>query len=661
MFKLLLCVAAATSVSPVQKVIQLLDDLKAKVEGDLDREAKLMGEYTTWCDEESNSKEDAITSSKRTIGDLTATIEDSKGQIMTLTSTVEEVTGKISASEGELAEATSIREKAAKDFGASEKELVDTVDSLSRATSLIKRNLGLIQSGKATTELNAIASSLSQIVEASWVTSHQKSVVQSLLQQKDGDEDLSFSPQSTSAAYSGHSDGILDTLSDMGEKAESSLSSSRKDEMESQHAYAMLKQGLEGEIGVMKKQLSEATQQKSATQEALHTAESDLATTQKTLADDEKYLAELKSSCSAKAAEWEERQKDAAGEMGAIAKAKEVLSEGVRVFLQQTTRTRVGESNPNQRKAALKVLKGLARKYKTFGLIEIASRVASDPFGKVRGLIESMIGKLEEEAAKEADQKSFCDEEIGESRAKQADLNGQMDKESARIAKGEADKAKLLEEIKTLEAQVAEIDAGQAEATQVRQEEHADYLKSSEDFKDAAEAVAKAIAVLNDYYTSASFVQTKQAPELGGANKDIGSTITSMLSAAESDFTKLLADCEAGESAAQDAYDKLTQDNKVAKSTKQSDAKGKGQEVKQLEVALSNYKEDHETLSTELTAVLNYLDKLKPQCETKAMSYGERKARREEEIAGLKEALQILSDDTAFLEVKSALRGVRRA
>merc|ERR1719160_1233931 len=120
-----------------------------------------------------------------------------------------------------------------------------------------------------------------------------------------------------------------------------------------------------------------------------------------------------------------------------------------------------------------------------------------------------------------------------------------------------------------LEAQVAEIDAGQAEATQVRQEEHADYLKSSKDFKDSAEAVAKAIAVLNDYYTSASFVQTKEAPEFGGANKDIGSTITSMLEVAESDFTKLLAESEAAESAAQSAYDQLTQDNKVAKTTKQ--------------------------------------------------------------------------------------------
>merc|ERR1719213_1064012 len=139
--------------------------------------------------------------------------------------------------------------------------------------------------------------------------------------------------------------------------------------------------------------------------------------------------------------------------------------------------------------------------------------------------------------------------------------------------------AKLLEEIKTLEAQVAEIDAGQAEATQVRQDEHADYLKSSKDFKDSAEAVAKAIAVLNDYYSQASFVQVKQAPELGGASGDVGSTIVSVLEVAESDFTQMLAETEADESSAQPAYDKLTQENAVTKATKRGDVKGKTSEV----------------------------------------------------------------------------------
>ena len=63
--------------------------------------------------------------------------------------------------------------------------------------------------------------------------------VQSLLQTADGDEQ-------TPVAYSSSSGGIVDTLTDMKEKAEESLSSTRKDEMEAAHAYALLKQGILG-------------------------------------------------------------------------------------------------------------------------------------------------------------------------------------------------------------------------------------------------------------------------------------------------------------------------------------------------------------------------------------------------------------------------------
>merc|ERR1719269_556540 len=155
-------------------------------------------------------------------------------------------------------------------------------------------------------------------------------------------------------------------------------------------------------------------------------------------------------------------------------------------------------------------------------------------------------------------------------------------------------------------------------------------------------------------------MQVTAGPDFGGASSDVGSTITSVLEVAESDFTQLLAESEADEDAAKTAYDKLTQENAVTKATKQGDVKGKSNEVKQLEVAIGNYKENHATTSKELDAVLTYLDKLKPQCETKAMAYSERKARREQEISGLKEALAILSDES-FVQVSTSLRGTRRA
>ena len=52
--------------------------------------------------------------------------------------------------------------------------------------------------------------------------------------------------------------------------------------------------------------------------------------------------------------------------------------------------------------------------------------------------------------------------------------------------------------------------------------------------------------------------------------------------------------------------------------------------------------------STELAAVLEYFEKLKDRCIAKPETYEERVRRREAEIAGLKEALRILVEETLF-------------
>ena len=142
-----------------------------------------------------------------------------------------------------------------------------------------------------------------------------------------------------------------------------------------------------------------------------------------------------------------------------------------KVFLQTSARlrTKLTADGDDSRSQIVSILRRVSKGAHSYKLMQLVASAQSDPFGKIRGLIEEMIAKLTKEAAEEADQKSFCDEEISESKAKQADLSGKLDKTSARIAKAEADKAKLTEEIRMLEQEIAEIDAGQAEATKVHQ------------------------------------------------------------------------------------------------------------------------------------------------------------------------------------------------
>jgi chromosome segregation ATPase len=630
-----------TKVSPVQKVIELLDDLKAKVQGDLAKEELLMGEYTKWCDSEANEKEDAITSAARTMSELQATIEESSGSISALTAEIEELAGKISASEADLAKATEIRTSEKSAFEATEKELVETQDSLERALVMIKRNMGFMQGKAHKKNMDDLVTSLRTIVEASWISGDEKAKVQKLLQTDDSDEDLTLQPQATTSSYESHGGGILDTLTELKDKAEVSLSQARKAEMEANHAYELLKQSIEMELSTMQKRMGAATNERSSTEETMHAATEELEETKKSKAADEAYLADLKMDCSAKAKEWSERQKSVAEELSAIAKAKDILSSGVKMFLQVKRST--DDPDGAKRNRVVSILRNLAQQGHVYALSQLASEAQADGFAKVRGLIESMIDRLMKEAAEESDQKMFCDTELAKSRSKQKDLAAKVDMHSVRIEKSEAGKAKLAEAIKTLNTEIAEIDAGTKEATDLRTKEKTEFDASSAEYKQSADAVANAIQVLQSYYSQGSFVQAGQAPELGGAKSDIGSTIISMLEVAESEFTELLAESTAAENAAVEAFEKLSTKSKLSRTAKIEEVKGKESETKTLEMNLLNYKEDKETTGKELDAVLEYLDKLKPQCETKVMSYAERKARREADIAGLKEALAILS------------------
>merc|ERR1719299_71304 len=156
------------------------------------------------------------------IGDLESEIADASARISELSTEVEELAGKISSAETELSDATKVRDEEKATFEGSEKEMVDTIDGLERALVVLKRGQTSFLQQRDRNELKELTSVFSKMIEANWVNKKDKAVVQSLLQSSstDGDEDLSLQPQASTSAYEGHGGGILDTLSDMKEKAE---------------------------------------------------------------------------------------------------------------------------------------------------------------------------------------------------------------------------------------------------------------------------------------------------------------------------------------------------------------------------------------------------------------------------------------------------------
>merc|ERR1719201_2694282 len=182
-----------------------------------------------------------------------------------------------------------------------------------------------------------------------------------------------------------------------------------------------------------------------------------------------------------------------------------------------------------------------------------------------------------------------------------------------------------------------------ATATALRNKEKATFRAVEKDLSESQEACAAATEVLREYYEGASLIQTGQKTASQADEQGDGSGILGMLEVAESDFAQGLAEARTVEGAAQTEFDKLSKESKMLKATKSMEIKGKQSEVSSLKTTVSDLGSDKESITAELDAVLAYLDKLKPQCEVKVPSYEERKAAREQEIEGLKNALDILA------------------
>jgi len=301
-------------------------------------------------------------------------------------------------------------------------------------------------------------------------------------------------------------------------------------------------------------------------------------------------------------------------------------------------------------------LSGRAAHSKSGLLSMMANHAANDPFAKVKKLIQDLIVKLMEEANAEADHKGWCDTELATNKQTREDLTASVTDLTAQVDELTAAEAKLGRDIAQLSDEVAAIDAAMAKATEDRAQEKKDNTQTIAEAKEAQSAVTQAIQVLKDYYSAAAeaTVLTQQTPAADAPEtfsephqgmQDQAGGVLGMLQVILSDFARLEAETTSSEDGAQRDFDKFSADSSQDKAVKQTESDHKVLKKQQTAEKLAQASKDLKDTNEELTAAMDYYDKLKPSCLDSGMSYADRKQRREEEIDSLKEALSILSGE----------------
>jgi hypothetical protein len=649
---LLLAVATGYSlgngVTPVQKVIEMMKEMKSKGEAELDTEAKLYAEYMTFCKDTTVQKSQEIETATNHIGRLEAEIQKHDAAATKAKDDVAALDADISGWKSDHEKITAIRAEEKADYDATHTDYSESIDAITRAIVAVKDT--------SNQKLSQLQSSFSLLQKVKKVPPSASHTMTALLQ-------LKQDPY----AYESKSGGVVDLLGDLKEKFLEELNALEKEEMETKHAYDMEALTLTDQIKYAEKERATKASELAAHETASAEAKGTLAEVSTEKAADEKYKADLSAQCEVKSESYAARTKMRKEELEAIAKAIEIMSDAsvsgaadkyLPSMIQKKSSLALLRSSADaalrrsDTDRAAKFLKARGFVLGSKRLSLIATKMSTDPFAKVVSMIKGLIAKLQEEAAAEADKKAWCDNELKTNKLTRDAKTAEVEAISAAVDELKATIMKLATSITEHSQKLAELDSAMAEATEVRQKEKAENEETIADAKAALEAVAAATKVLKEYYAKAAPAMLQQSPEddapasfsneaytgMQGSSKGV----MGLLEVIQTDFSRVKADTESDEAQAAKEYDTFMDESAKTKEITYANRLAMSREKTAKERDLGATETDLSATQAELDAALAYYGKLKPDCIADGLDFATRAQMRQEEIESLNEAYKIL-------------------
>uniref|UniRef100_A0A7S1WTE5 Uncharacterized protein n=1 Tax=Alexandrium catenella TaxID=2925 RepID=A0A7S1WTE5_ALECA len=654
--------------SPVQQVIQMLTDMKAKGEKEKEVESQIFKTYESdvyleW----KRELEYQIKSEKAQIEELTATIGKHDSDVQELGGQIREIDGQVDTLETDQKAAAQMRERERSEFLEEQTSYTESLYALDRAIQMLKAQS--YDREQATAFLQRTAKTLPGM--------RRVLAALELLEMGAHTADQQPSGAPAVAAYEFQSGSIVDMLKELRKKFKDELGELQKEEMNMAHAYSMQDLHSRNTVSSLKSQGEALTESKLRISADLASAKDELAKTKKSFADAEKLLAETTATYRTKKAIYEENQKVRAEEVQAIAKAIEIMSspelldsyaQHVKSLVQVPAKA-LQERRPAtflqvhsasgraaERSHAAKFLRGRARELRSEVLDSLAQQMAENPFAKVIDLMKSLLARLKEEAASEADHKAFCDEELRANKLKREKTSSAASRLHAEIEEKAMAIAKMAKQIAALAQEQASLRKVMAEATSERQKEKAANQEAIEDSAAGQVALDKAIAVLQEFYSrqGGALLQVshgRQVPKMEAYGGMLGETggVVGMLEVIKSDFSRVEAETRAAEVQAAQEYKELASDAEAELKSKHDSEFQLGLKKDQAEFEKGQLRKDLDATQEQLEMANKYYEELKPQCVTVHVTYEERAAKRQEEVKALQEAYRILEGKSAAL------------
>jgi len=686
-----LAAKGGAGLSPVTRVVELLQDLSKTIETENKAEEDLYETFVCWAKSMISQKEAANTASQSRIDMLETYISDLDSGRIEFTTERQDLEKEIKTLKDDTEAATANREKEHKDFEGAEEEMDAAVEALEKALEVLRvatedHKVGVLinlrgMMSEGATERSRQAAQLSHAVD----------LVGKVLKKGDAlflrriltgevptpDWKKLNRKATFKKSYKARSFKIQGVLAKLLEEFTMNLHDATGAEAKAQTLYDTLMTSKTKELTSASQALRDMKKENGAKGMSKEESVEEKGKLTEEVANDVKYIGQVKSALADKKVEWQARQVLRTGELGAISQAIQILhnddsrdlfkksfasqDKGAGFFfLQEATTT----EQAVRRAAAVQVLRAAVRTTEDARLAQLAARMQTGgQLDKVVIAIDKMVVLLKDEEAKDLKTKETCEEDRAGNTRTAAAAARAIDEMSDAVATLEKEIENLKKEIEEKEAAVAEIEEELKKIATMRGRENADFLVAKQEDEDAAAVVLSAKAVLEKFYADNGLnllQQVKKQPFTSVAGeapppppptwdasyagkKGEQQGIVTVLEMIHEDIVNdaKKAASEEAKSLAMYVASKAAMDKEVISLNGQITDAESTQSDKELEV--TDLEGSRSSKKGELVGVMKTMDGLAGGCEFFTINYLLRAKNRQVEIDGLTKAKAILS------------------
>lgn len=645
-------VQTASAQSATQKVVELLQNMKATATSERNAEQLEAATFATRCGTTKDRLMGEIADLMDNIAEEDAAEGKAAASSADLQSEIEQLDYQLTMDKADVLGATKVRAAEKEDFQKTHMDYSESIDALNRAIAMVSSN---------SVSHKAVVALQTSFLQTSSRTAKMVALAQFLAE-------AAQPAQGAKSGYQSAMGPIITMLEELESKFTAEMNDLNKAEMESQHAFEKLVDGL-----VRKQEMDAASKDRKAKKKGAAEAAGKAASAAKAEFQADKRattgsLNESKTSCAINIALYvdqdklREEEQTALGEAISILSADNVsgasarhlglvtkeaaVSQAAVSFLQMHKRS----SDPVHDAAIDKASYILAQAGENEPILaSLATRIRASPFTKVLRMVHQLVSKLQKEAVADAEKHGWCTARIGESKMDMEHKTEELDEVAANVEKLEAVQFEVSEKVATLGKEIAFLQQDRAAATETRAANKAENEHAIKEATEAQAAVANAIVVLQEFYSGAAAAGASAA-EAGSSvvstysgGQSEGSGVLDILQVIESDFARVEAERNEAEATQSSGYKKLMNSSEVDVEVKKTQ-KAHNEQVladtkKELQAAIAEKAEVADQLKAATASLASY----KLQCES-TPTFEEQQARKKSTIQSLKEALEVLQN-----------------